>query len=140
MNPLVEKFCDYYKVFSQESIPGLDEIYDKNVILQDPFSQLEGLDNVKQHFSQMMQNVTYCRFEIIDVVGNEGQSMISWNMMFAHPKLNNHQEIVVAGVSDIKFGERNTYHRDYFDVGNMFYEHVPVLKGVIKMLKNRLTV
>ena len=68
MHILVEKFCNYYKEFSQESIPGLDEMYHQNVILQDPFSKLEGLDNVKQHFSQMMQNVSYCRFEIINIV------------------------------------------------------------------------
>jgi limonene-1,2-epoxide hydrolase len=140
MNILVEKFCNYYKEFSQESIPGLDEMYHQNVILQDPFSKLEGLDNVKQHFSQMMQNVSYCRFEIIDVVSNDGQAFITWTMKFAHPKLNNHEEIVVDGVSDIKFDERISYHRDYFDVGAMFYEHVPVVKGVIKMLKKRLTV
>ncbi|MCO4837742.1 MAG: nuclear transport factor 2 family protein [Oceanospirillaceae bacterium] len=140
MNILVERFCNYYKEFSQESIPGLDEMYHQNVTLQDPFSKLEGLDNVKRHFSQMMQNVSYCRFEIIDVVSNDGQAFITWTMMFAHPKLNNHKEIVVDGVSDIKFDERITYHRDYFDVGSMFYEHVPIVKGVIKMLKNRLTV
>ena len=140
MHTIVEKFCLYYKEFSQESIPGLDEMYHQNVILQDPFSKLEGLDNVKQHFSQMMQNVSYCRFEIINVVSNEGQAFITWTMMFAHPKLNNHEEIVVDGVSDIKFDERISYHRDYFDVGAMFYEHVPVVKGVIKMLKKRLTV
>ena len=140
MHILVEKFCNYYKEFSQESIPGLDEMYHQNVILQDPFSKLEGLDNVKQHFSQMMQNVSYCRFEIINVVSNEGQAFITWTMVFAHPKLNNHEEIVVDGVSDIKFDERISYHRDYFDVGAMFYEHVPVVKGVIKMLKKRLTV
>jgi limonene-1,2-epoxide hydrolase len=140
MHILVEKFCNYYKEFSQESIPGLDEMYHQNVILQDPFSKLEGLDNVKQHFSQMMQNVSYCRFEIINIVSNEGQAFITWTMMFAHPKLNNHEEIVVDGVSDIKFDERISYHRDYFDVGAMFYEHVPVVKGVIKMLKKRLTV
>ena len=115
-------------------------MYHQNVILQDPFSKLEGLDNVKQHFSQMMQNVSYCRFEIINVVSNEGQAFITWTMMFAHHKLNNHEEIVVDGVSDIKFDERISYHRDYFDVGAMFYEHVPVVKGVIKMLKKRLTV
>ena len=140
MHILVEKFCNYYKEFSQESIPGLDEMYHQNVILQDPFSKLEGLDNLKQHFSQMMQNVSYCRFEIINVVSNEGQAFITWTMMFAHPKLNNPEEIVVDGVSDIKFDERISYHRDYFDVGAMFYEHVPVVKGVIKMLKKRLTV
>ena len=140
MNTLVEKFCNYYKEFSQESIPRLDEIYHQTIILQDPFSKVEGLNNVKGHFSKMMENVSYCRFDIIDIVSNDGQALITWTMRFAHPKLNNHKEIVVDGVSDIKFNERITHHRDYFDVGSMFYEHVPVLKSVIKILKKRLSV
>ena len=59
-------------------------------------------------------------------------------MRFAHPKLNGHKEITVTGVSEIKFDERITYHRDYFDVGSMFYEQVPILKTIIQALKKRL--
>jgi limonene-1,2-epoxide hydrolase len=44
----------------------------------------------------------------------------------------------VTGVSEIKFDERITYHRDYFDVGSMFYEQVPILKTIIQALKKRL--
>lgn len=86
----------------------------------------------------MMSNVSYCRFEITDVVANDGQAFITWTMSFAHPKLNGHKEITVTGVSEIKFDERITYHRDYFDVGSMFYEQVPILKTIIQALKKRL--
>jgi hypothetical protein len=71
-------------------------------------------------------------------VSDDSQGFISWTMKFAHPKLNNHQEIMVLGVSQVKFSDRITYQRDYFDLGSMFYEHVPILKKVISMLKKRL--
>ena len=72
------------------------------------------------------------------MVANDGQAFITWTMSFAHPKLNGHKKITVNGVSEIKFDERITYHRDYFDVGSMFYEQVPILKTIIQALKNRL--
>jgi len=138
MNTIVEKFCHYYQEFSQESIAGLDEIYHQHVVFVDPMGKVEGLSHLKNHFSKMMSNVTYCRFEITDVVNNDTQAFITWTMKFAHPKLNQQQEITVCGVSEIMFNERITYHRDYFDVGSMFYEHVPIVKYVIGLLKKRL--
>ena len=138
MHTIVENFCLYYKEFNQDSIAGLDSIYDQNAVFEDPIGKVEGLNDLKRHFSKMMSNVSYCRFEITDVVANDGQAFITWTMSFAHPKLNGHKEITVTGVSEIKFDERITYHRDYFDVGSMFYEHVPILKNVIGLLKKRL--
>ena len=138
MRTIVENFCLYYKEFNQDSIAGLDSIYDQNAVFEDPIGKVEGLNDLKRHFSKMMSNVSYCRFEITDVVANDGQAFITWTMSFAHPKLNGHKEITVTGVSEIKFDERITYHRDYFDVGSMFYEQVPILKIIIQALKKRL--
>ena len=138
MHTIVENFCLYYKEFNQDSIAGLDSIYDQNAVFEDPIGKVEGLNDLKRHFSKMMSNVSYCRFEITDVVANDGQAFITWTMSFAHPKLNGHKEITVTGVSEIKFDERITYQRDYFDVGSMFYEQVPILKTIIQALKKRL--
>ena len=138
MHTIVENFCLYYKEFNQDSIAGLDRIYDQNAVFEDPIGKVEGLNDLKHHFSKMMSNVSYCRFSITDVVANAGQAFITWTMRFAHPKLNGHKEITVSGVSEIKFDERITYHRDYFDVGSMFYEQVPILKTIIQALKKRL--
>ena len=138
MHTIVENFCLYYKEFNQDSIAGLDSIYDQNAVFEDPIGKVEGLNDLKRHFSKMMSNVSYCRFKITDVVANDGQAFITWTMSFAHPKLNGHREITVTGVSEIKFDERITYHRDYFDVGSMFYEQVPILKTIIQALKKRL--
>ena len=138
MHTIVENFCLYYKEFNQDSIAGLDSIYDQNAVFEDPIGKVEGLNDLKRHFSKMMSNVSYCRFEITDVVANDGQAFITWIMSFAHPKLNGHKEIEVTGVSEIKFDERIMYHRDYFDVGSMFYEQVPILKTIIQALKKRL--
>jgi len=138
MHTIVENFCLYYKEFNQDSIAGLDSIYDQKAVFEDPIGKVEGLNDLKHHFRKMMSNVSYCRFVITDVVANDGQAFITWTMSFAHPKLNGHKKITVNGVSEIKFDERITYHRDYFDVGSMFYEQVPILKTIIQALKKRL--
>ena len=58
-----------------------------------------------------------------------------------HLTLNNQSSsISVNGVSLLTLkDDRVVYHRDYYDMGEMVYEHVPVLKRVIYYIKKRLT-
>ena len=58
-----------------------------------------------------------------------------------HLTLNNQSRpISVNGVSLLTLkDDRVVYHRDYYDMGEMVYEHVPVLKRVIHYIKKRLT-
>jgi hypothetical protein len=60
-------------------------------------------------------------------------------MKLKHPKLNGGQPVEVNGVSQICFsGDRVIYHRDYFDLGEMLYENIPLLGVVIRNIKQRL--
>jgi hypothetical protein len=58
-------------------------------------------------------------------------------MTYSHPKLNKGQSINVEGMSQLRFSDKIFAHRDYFDVGQMLYEQVPFLGGLIGLLKNR---
>ena len=59
--------------------------------------------------------------------------------IYFHIILNKGKEFVVQGVSEIHF-ENNlvTYHRDYFDMGEMVYERIPIFGWITKKIKNRL--
>jgi hypothetical protein len=45
----------------------------------------------------------------------------------------------VRGVTLIRFTDRIYYHEDFFDLGAMLYQHVPVLGSVIRYLNNRMS-
>jgi len=48
--------------------------------------------------------------------------------------------VLLDGISVIRFDEEDlvVYHRDYFDVGAMVYEHVPVVRFFVRQVKKRL--
>jgi len=61
-------------------------------------------------------------------------------MTYQHPSLNKGQPIKVEGASKLVVqDDRIISHRDYFDAGNLLYEHIPVLKNVIRFLKRRMS-
>ena len=41
-------------------------------------------------------------------------------------------------ISHIRFEERINYHRDYYDLGEMLYEHIPLYGWFTRQLKTRL--
>ena len=64
---------------------------------------------------------------------------LTWTMTLEHPKLQKGKTICVNGVSHLKFRDGQViYHRDYFDLGEMLYENLPLLGSVIKAIKQRL--
>jgi hypothetical protein len=56
-------------------------------------------------------------------------------MKYAHPKLNKGRIITIEGASLIRFNDKVYYHRDYFDGGQLLYEHIPVMGKLIQTLK-----
>ena len=80
----------------------------------------------------------YCRFIIDNVIEQDGEACLVWRMEYAHHKINAGKMIHVDGSSFLKFSDKIDFHRDYLDMGQMLYEHLPVVGRVIKGIKKRV--
>jgi hypothetical protein len=58
-------------------------------------------------------------------------------MHFKHPKLGN-RLISVRGVSHLQISDKIDFHEDFYDMGAMLYEQLPLLGNVTRWLKLRL--
>lgn len=58
-------------------------------------------------------------------------------MCFHHGHLGKH-EVTVSGISVIRFDEKIFAHRNYYDMGELLYEHVPILGRAVRKLKAKL--
>jgi len=139
MSPILQQFCQYYRSFDQQPLSMLDQLYSETIEFQDPAHRVSGLQSMKDYFSRSMQGVTRCQFDIHKVMEQGGEACISWEMTLLHPKLNHHQTIRLDGISHLRFGEKIDYHRDYFDLGQMVYEQIPLVGRIIKTIKKRLS-
>lgn len=116
----------------------LDRLYTENLLFKDPVHEVRGLVAMQDYMAAMIANVSECRFEFLDQIATDNTAYIKWNMYFRHPKLQAGNLLTVRGVSQINFAERIHYHEDFYDVGSMVYEHVPVIGGLTRWLKRRL--
>ncbi len=141
--PLLTRVQRLYQRFDPALIDSLDQIYSDDVVFEDPLHRVEGLSALRRYFAGLVQGLDECRFEFTDCLGEAGgerggQAVLFWTMHYRHRKLKGGAPLSLAGSSHLKFADRVSYHRDYFDAGAMLYEHIPVLGFVIGKLKRRL--
>ncbi|MEM7465707.1 MAG: nuclear transport factor 2 family protein [Pseudomonadota bacterium] len=139
MSKPLERFLALYANLSHYSPNKLAEVYSEDVAFVDPVSAHHGLDSVNAYFKRMLLNCQFCIFEIqsSQALGDTGH--VSWTMRFQHRHLRGGKPIEVQGFSLLNF-ERGRINRqqDYYDMGAMIYEHVPVLGPIVSALRRRL--
>ncbi|NNN47128.1 nuclear transport factor 2 family protein [Vibrio sp. 2-2(8)] len=135
----VESVAQVYRQLNKENLPLLRQVYHDNVLFEDAAHRIEGWRALSDYFARLYQNVERCDFTIHDhqQVGDCG--FLTWTMSLQHPRLARGKLIHVQGMSHLKFQDNQViYHRDYFDLGEMLYEHIPLLGSVIRSIKQRL--
>ena len=136
--PLLQRFEAFYQRFSEASFDDIGAIYEESVRFVDPVHELEGLASLTPYLQKSLDNVRFCYFEFQNRVIGESEVSYVWCMRFAHSKLNDGAEIEVPGMSYLRFDEKVLYHRDFYDMGAMVYEHVPVMRWGVQVIKNRI--
>lgn len=134
----LQRFIDVYQTLSTKNLGLLDTIYHKEVTFIDPIHKIEGLENLHHYFHHLYENLSSCDFVIEQVIAQEKQAAIYWQMSYQHPKLNKGKLVVVKGNSHVKAQENKIiYHRDYLDLGAMLYEQLPVFGQLTKWIKTK---
>jgi len=136
----IRKFMETYNQLDKTNLALLDTIYHPRIHFADPAHSLDGLNSLKLYFTALYENVRSIRFEFHAHLENSSQAFLTWTMHFSHARLAKGRSIAVSGCSRLEFAAEGKviYHRDYFDLGAMLYEHIPLLGGIIKTIKQRL--
>lgn len=135
-----EKMKNVFNTLRADNIQILDDFYDPKVTFIDPLGMHPGIDSVKSYYKNLYKNVKEINFKFKNIISSGNSHVLIWTMTLKADGLNGGVPIVVEGNSHIEFNDKNLviYHRDYFDMGEFIYEHVPVLSFVIKQIKTRL--
>ncbi|MFS7183607.1 nuclear transport factor 2 family protein [Serratia proteamaculans] len=133
------RLCDFYRHLDMSLLPQLSRIYHPHVVFIDPVSHYDGVDALERYFAQLLKKVNYCRFDIQPALVQGDEASLFWRMEYSHPSLKKGHAMSLNGASHLRLAEnRIIYQRDYYDLGAMIYEHVPMLGGAVRAIKARL--
>lgn len=138
-DPNVKKTIFVFNELRSDNTHILDDYYASDVVFYDPVGSIKTIDKMKLYYQNMYDGVENIRFDFSNFAKQGEIYYFSWVMYLKTPKLNNSKEFPVTGVSEIHFRDGLVYyHRDYFDLGEMVYERIPVVGWLTKKIKKRL--
>ena len=135
---IISRFSTYYATLDTQPPSALAALYHTNAVLIDPFGQHQGLSAIQGYLSHLLANVDHCRFTL-DAPLCEGQRFaVAWTMHWSHPRLAGGKALQLAGSVVTVEDERIIHQRDYYDAGEMLYEHLPLLGWAVRGAKRRV--
>lgn len=138
-----QRLTDFVSFYNQLSFQGLDclaEIYHPDVTFVDPVHHIQGLAELQQYFAHAYARLDSCVFTPKAMAGQSAAGFVSWQMQFSHQAIAGGEPVVVDGCTELHWHAdgRIVYHRDYYDLTQMIYQHVPVVSWVTAKIKQKM--
>ena len=135
-SPALRLAC-FYETLTPAALGGLDQFYAPDARFKDPFNEVAGTAAIRRIFAHMFATTDAPRFVVTDCIEQGEQAMLGWAFHFALRG----RALTVRGVTHLRFDAdgRVTLHRDYWDAAEELYEKLPLLGGVMRALKRRLS-
>ena len=134
-SPALRLAC-FYETLTPAALDGLDQFYAPDARFKDPFNEVAGTAAIRRIFAHMFATTDAPRFVVTDCIEQGEQAMLGWAFHFALRG----RALTVRGVTHLRFDAegRVTLHRDYWDAAEELYEKLPVVGGLMRLIKRRL--
>ncbi|MBN1956858.1 MAG: nuclear transport factor 2 family protein [Desulfuromonadales bacterium] len=136
----LEHFKTVYQELNRDSLDKLESIYAPDIHFIDPAHRIKGFESLSSYFSSLYQNLDSIIFTFETEIVSGNHVVLTWSMKFSHPRIAKGRPVCVEGCSWLEFNNdgKVIFHRDYFDMGAMLYEHLPLLGRIITKIKRGL--
>ena len=115
-------------------------VYSSDAYLDDTLIVHHGAAAIEDYFTKTAQTMKSCKVNIDDVSKSGKNYYVRWTMVFAAPALSDGQLVHSIGISLVCFDREGkvTFHQDFWDSGQNFFGHLPIVKGAIGFVRNRI--
>jgi hypothetical protein len=129
-------YARLYESLSRERLEDLRPLVAADVRFKDPFNDVRGVDAMIRVMAAMFRLGTP-HFEIVDQATSGRAGYIVWRYTTDR---GNPRAWVIDGMTELHFDAqgRIAAHIDHWDAAEQVYEKLPVLGGILRLIKRRL--
>ena len=126
-------FCEH---MTRENTGLFAELYTENAYFKDPFNEVRGHAAIIAIFEHMYTQVERPKFVVIHRVLQDDDAFLTWEFLFRF-KSDKNKEQCIRGSTHLQFyaDGRVAFHRDYWDAAEELYEKIPLLGGLMRLIK-----
>jgi len=136
---LLQDFKAFYLKPDAATLEKADRLYTQDIEFRDPLHTIHGILAFKSYLKSVYTGPTDIRFEYLDEQCGEHWACITWVASYRHGALGGGRTLELRGTTQIRFTDRIFYQEDFFDVGAMVYQHLPVLGPIVRYINRRIS-
>lgn len=139
----LQSVVEFFERLQPSDVQRIAEFYTSDAQFKDPFNDVQGVPAIEHIFRHMFETLDAPRFVITQQVQQGTQCFVTWDFLFAMPRMNHGATQTIRGATHFVLREeadgwRVAVHRDYWDAAEELYEKFPVVGGLMRWLKNRV--
>ena len=108
----------------------------------DPFNDVRGIDKLLAVFDHMFETTREPKFVTEPPIVAGNTAFIKWRFSCTIEQRFFKRAMMIDGVTEVRFDKAGliTAHIDYWDAASQLYEKLPLLGGLLRMIRQRLAV
>lgn len=130
------RLVDWFESLQPGTLDTIDLIYASDASFRDPFNDVCDVATIRAVYAHMFEALEHPRFEVIEIVEQERKVCLVWLFRFGWRQKS--FEIEGSTIFDLNADGLIARHRDYWDVAQGIYEHLPLLGSVLRTLRKRM--
>lgn len=134
-----QSYIRMFENLSTETIAGMDAFVCPHIRFKDPFNDITGIERFRALLDKTLSDVTEPSFDVTHRAWDGDVLFLRWTFQGRVRVLG---DWIVTGMSEIRFDAQGRVceHIDHWDAAEQFYERLPVVRGVLRVIKRRLRV
>ena len=132
----LQQVVDFYQSLTPDTLKQVDLIYTADAYFKDPFNEVRGFAAITSIFRHMFAQLDAPHFVIAEQVLQNDSAFLTWEFHFRMKRFVRREQCI-RGASHLRFATngRVCFHRDYWDAAEELYEKLPLLGGLMRVLK-----
>jgi steroid delta-isomerase len=135
----VARVVAFFETIGPRSVERIVDVYSADAFFKDPFNEVRGVPAVQRIFVHMFEQVESPRFVVTETLVQGGSALLVWDFEFEFKRPLPSGPRRIRGCSLLRFDGmgRIAYHRDYWDAAEELYEKLPIVGGLMRLLRRR---
>lgn len=136
-----ENYAAFFAQLTRDSLGRLEMIFSPEARFKDPFNDVVGRDSIKLIFVHMFESCEKPRFDINHWAVDGHIAYYWWEFHAKVIFLKLKRPVFIQGTSRIEFDDNGLVcsHIDYWDSAEYVYSKLPLIGGIIRTIRNRVS-
>tara|TARA_R110000822_G_scaffold100583_4_gene226315 strand:+ start:408 stop:830 length:423 start_codon:yes stop_codon:yes gene_type:complete len=132
-----DRYLQAFERLNRDNLGDLVALVAEDVHFVDPFNDCHGREAFRRVFEHMFETVENPVFVVNYRLCDEARSIAHWTFTFSLRG----QSARITGLSELTFGPDGllTAHIDHWDAAGQLYERLPLVGGLLRLLRRRLS-